>query len=71
MTGSGGSSVQFGSLPVDIRVAAVMLLLPLVVLLNGTGWATLALLKSQNYVWHKSKLLSSVLRYLSSVNWIS
>ena len=63
--------VEFGALPVDIRIAAVVLFLPLMVLLNGAGRAALALFKSQNCVWHKSKLLSSGLLYLFSISWIS
>ena len=47
--------VALVALPLDIRVAAAMLILPLAVFLNGGFRATLALLKSQNCVWHKSK----------------
>ena len=47
--------IKFGALPVDIGIAAVVLFLPLVVFLNGTGRTTLALFKSQNCVWHESK----------------
>ena len=42
--------VELGALPVDIRIAAVMLFLPFMVLLDGTGRAALALLKSQDCV---------------------